>query len=348
MRITLIILGVFAVLILAFRIYLPFFIENQINKNINEMEGLSGSVENVSLSLLKGNIYLSGISIYNDDYPDPSAPFVSVASNNISVDWGALFNRRLVARVNLDSMVINYVIHEEPEEVEEIDIVKILQDLMDFRVDINITNSTLNFADVTSDPHVEFSLSDITLEARYLTNQVYADDTLPASVNLAASAMGTGKIDAKIRMDYMKDIPDFDFELEIESIDITDFNDFMLAYGGFEAHQGLLYVYTEAAANDGEIIGYIKPVLDEIEITPTDDDEGLFRRFYESILDIVASVLESPDDEEHISTRVEFEGRIDDPEVDVWQAVWNLLRNAFVEGFSKGLEGVIDFEDLAD
>jgi hypothetical protein len=348
MRITLIILGVFAVLILAFRIYLPFLIRDQLNSNINEMEGLSGNVENVSLSLLRGNIYLSGISIYNDDYPDPSVPFVSVASNDISVDWGALFNRRLVARVNLDSMVINYVIHKEVEEPEEIDIVKVLQDLMDFRVDINITNSTMNFADVTSDPHIEFSLSDITLEARYLTNQVHTDDTLPASVNLAASAMGTGKIDAKIRMDYMKEVPDFDFEMELEEIDIAAFNDLLEAYAGFEAHQGLIYVYSEAAAHNGEIKGYVKPVVDEIEILPVDDEANIFRKFYESVLDVIASVLESPDDEEHISTRVEFEGKIDDPEVDLWQAVWNLLRNAFVEGFSKGLDQVINFEELTD
>jgi hypothetical protein len=347
MRITLIILGIIAVILIALRIYLPFFIENQINKNIDEMEGLSGRVENVSLRLLGGNIRISDITIYDEEYPDPSIPFVSIARTGISVDWGALFSRELVATIDIDSLVVNYVIHEEVEP-EEIDLVAELQELMDFQIHINITNSTINFVDLTADPNIDISFSDFFLEARYLTNEVFVNDTLPASINIAAKAMGTGSVETTIRINYMKEIPDFDFELEIESLDIAEFNDFMLAYGGFEAHQGLLYVYTEAAANDGEIIGYVKPVLDEIEITPTDDDEGLFQKFYESVLDIVASILESPDEEEHISTRVEFEGRIDDPEVDILQAVWNLLRNAFVEGFSKGLEGVIDFEDLVE
>lgn len=273
-----------------------------------------------------------------------------IASKDISVDWGALFTRRLLAKVNLDSMVINYVAFEEvvEEEVEKIDIVKELQDLIDFSVDVTVTNSTLNFADGTNDPHIEFSLTGITLEARYLTNEVHPEDTLPATVNLKASAMGTGRIDAKVRIDYMKDVPDFDFEMELVEIDITEFNDLLEAYAGFEAHQGLIYVYSEAAAHNGEMKGYVKPVLDEIEITPVEDDANKFQEFYESVLDVIASVLESPDDKEHISTRVEFEGRIDDPEVDVWQAVWNLLRNAFVEGFSKELDQNIDFEDLTD
>ena len=32
----------------------------------------------------------------------------------------------------------------------------------------------------------------------------------------------------------MKDIPDFDIEMEIENVDMTKFNDFTMAYGGFE------------------------------------------------------------------------------------------------------------------
>jgi hypothetical protein len=345
MRITLIILAIFAVILIAARIYLPFFIKDQINKNINDIENLSGGVENVSLSLLGGRIHLYDLVIYDQDYPDPSIPFISARHNEIVVDWGALLSRKLIAKINLDSLVVNFVIHEEPEE--EIDIVRELQELMDFQIDINIINSTINFADLTTEPVIDISLNGFSLEAQYLTNEVFIEDTLPASIYAGASVTGTGRMDARIRVNYMKEIPDFDFELELEEVDMTEFNDFLEAYGGFTAAQGNISVYSEAAANDGFITGYIKPVVEDLEITPAEDDAGLFRRFYESVLDVIASVLESPD-EEHISTMVEFEGEIDDPEVGTWQAVWNLLRNAFVEGFSKGVEGVIDFEELTD
>jgi hypothetical protein len=346
MKITLIILGVIVIILIGFRIYLPFLVKDQINKNINEAEGISGNVDNVSLSLLKGNIHLSDIDIFNEEYPDPSIPFVRLAQTDISVNWSYLFNRRLVAEIHLDSLLINYVIFEEEVE-EEVDIVQELRELMSFEIDVLITNSIINFADITADPNIEFSMTDLTVEARYLTNDEMVEDSLPSTIILSATAMNTGSIESNIRVNYMKDIPDFDIEMEIENIDMTEFNDLKKAYGGFEVTQGLLNVYMEAAANDGLLIGYIKPVIEEIEITPSEDDAGLFQRMYETVLDFAASILESPE-EEHVATIVEFEGRIDDPEVGVWPAIWNLLRNGFVEGFSKGITNEVNFEELTD
>jgi hypothetical protein len=347
MKTTLIILGVIIVILVGFRIYLPVLVKDQINKNINEAEGISGKVDNVSLSLLRGNIHLSDIDIYNEEYPDPSTPIVRLAQSNISVSWTSLFNRRIVAEIHLDSLLVNYVILEEPVEEEEVDIVQELRELMSFEIDIIITNSTINFADITADPNIEFSLTDVTLEARYLTNDEIKEDSLPSRIVLSATATNSGSIESDIKINYMKDIPDFDIEMEIENVDMTEFNELTLAYGGFEVAEGFLNVYIEAAANDGLLVGYIKPVVEDIEITPSEDDAGLFQRMYEAVLDFAASILESPD-EEHVATIVEFEGRIDDPEVGVWPAFWNLLRNGFVEGFSKGLEQAIDFEDLTD
>jgi hypothetical protein len=345
MRITLIILGVLAVIILGFRIYLPFFIKDQIEKNINGVDGLSGEVGNVSLGLLRGYIQINDLVIYDEDYPDPSRPFLFMAHNEIYADWQALFRRKLVASVNIDSLTVNYVVHlAEPEEV---DIVEMLRELMDFQVDVNITNSTFNFADITTDPFIEFSLNELFVEARHITNEVVESDSLPASIAISASLMGKGSIESNMRINYMQEIPDFDFELEIEDANLTDFNDIVKEYGGFEISRGLVNVYTEAAAHEGAITGYVKPVLEDIEITPSEEEAGLFQQFYESVLDFAASILESPD-EDHIATNIEFEGRIDDPEVEVWQAVWNLLRNAFVEGFSKGIEGIVDFEELIE
>jgi hypothetical protein len=315
MKTTLIILGIIIAILIGFRIYLPFFIKDQINKNINEADGISGNVDNVSLRLLSGNIHLSDITIFNEEYPDPSIPFVRLARTDVSVDWGSLFNRRLVAEIHLDSLMVNYVIYEEVVE-EEVDIVQQLRDLMSFEIDIFITNGTINFADITADPIIEVSMADLTLEARYLTNEIIEEDSLPSSIQLSATAMNSGRINSNIRINYMKEIPDFDAELELENVDLTEFNDFTMAFGGFEVAAGLLNVYTEAAANDGLLIGYIKPLIEEIEITPAEDDAGLFQRMYETVLDFAASILESPD-EEYIATEVEFEGRIDDPEVRV-------------------------------
>lgn len=344
MRITLIILGIVALILIAARIYLPFFLENQINKSISEMEDLSGGVGNVSLGIIRGNARLSDLVIYNEEYPDPSTPFVSVASTEIFVNWGALFSRKLVATVNIDSVVVNYVIYEEVEP-EEVDLVAMLREIMDFQIDLNITNSAVNFVDITTDPQIDVSFGDIFVAARYLTNEIHTNDTLPATINMSAVVMGTGSVSAGLGINYMKEIPDFELELELENVDLTDFNELARSYGGFEIESGSFHLYTEAAANEGFMKGYMKPLLGEIDIGSADDN--LLQQFYEAALDATATVLESPD-EGYIATRVEFEGDIDDPDVRVLNAIWNLLRNAFIDGFSRGIENAIDFEDLTD
>ena len=57
---------------------------------------------------------------------------------------------------------------------------------------------------------------------------------LPSSILLSSTAMNSGSIESNSKINYMKDIPDFNIEMEIENVDMTKFNDFTMAYGGFE------------------------------------------------------------------------------------------------------------------
>ncbi len=342
----LIILGIVVIVFIALRIYLPFFIRGQINQNIREMEGYTGGVENVSLGIMAGRIRLSDLTIYDQEYPEPDIPFIDLAWNEVTVDWGQLLRGRLHAHVHIDSLVVNYVVHEVVEP-EPVDIVEMLQEIMDFRIDIDITNSAINFVDLTSDPVIDISVSNLDVRVRNLINQVMINDTLPSTIQVTATVMETGLFQADLDINYMQEIPDFDMEMELEELDLTGFNDFAEAYGGFEFHQGFVNIYAETAAYDGAITGYVQPLLEDVEITPTEDEAGIFRQFYEQVLDIIASILESPG-EDYIATRVEFEGRIDDPDVRVLRSVWLLLRNAFIEGFSKGIEDLVDFEELVE
>ena len=342
----LIILGIVVIIFIGMRLYLPVFIKNQINQNIREMEDYSGGVENVSLGILAGRARISNLTIYDESYPDPDIPFVYLLRNEINIDWSQLLRRRLHAHVHIDSLVVNYVVHEVVEP-EPVDIVAMLQEIMDFRIDIDITNSAINFVDLTADPVIDVSVSHLDVRARNLINQVMINDTLPSTIHVTSTVMETGMFRTDLDINYMQEIPDFDLDMEVEDLDLTGFDEFTRAYGGFEPHRGFVNIYAEAAAYEGVITGYVQPLLEDVEITPTEEEAGIFRQFYEQVLDLIASIMESPE-EDYISTMVEFEGRIDDPDVGVLRSVWLLLRNAFVEGFSKGLEDIIDFEELVE
>ena len=43
-----------------------------------------------------------------------------------------------------------------------------------------------------------------------------------------------------------------------------------------------------------------------------------------------------------------MEGDLNNLDVGVWQAAWNIFKNAFVEALSKRVEGTIDFTSKDD
>jgi hypothetical protein len=350
-KVLIIILIVFIVLIIGARIYLPYLIRDQINDQIAAIEGYSGQVERVSLEILKGGIVLRNFNLYEEASHDPSIPFVSLRHNEINLDWSSLIRKGIVTlEIYMDSLEVNFVLRDEEKVVEEVDrenLADQLSALIPFHINVlRIENSFISYVDPTTDPKVDIYLADFFLEATNLRNIEKENDTLPATVHVEGITMGKGFMIANARLNAMKEIPDFEFDFKLENFDIDQLNDFTDAYAGFTVNEGQLNIYAEAAAFEGAITGYVKPLIEDMEVAPTeDDDASLLQEAYEAVLDVVARILQNPDTE-NIGTRVEFEGRIDEPEVAVMDAVWILLRNAFLESISKGIEGVVDIEDL--
>jgi hypothetical protein len=97
---------------------------------------------------------------------------------------------------------------------------------------------------------------------------------------------------------------------------------------------------------EGHFKGYVRPFLEDIEVVRWDEDleeKGLLQTLYESAVGIAADILESPKDK--VAARVPIEGDLDDPEVDTWEVVWTVLRNAFIEALVPGIEGFLQGGD---
>jgi hypothetical protein len=341
-------LGIILVIIIAFRIYLPTLVKDQINKNLNAVEGYSGGVDRVSMQIFRGAVQLHDLAIFEEKSTDPSIPLIDLHHLDFNIHWGALFRGRVVSEIYMDSLKVNFTKREkaEPEEADRMDYVSTLTQMNPIKINIiRIENSEINYIDPTTQPQVNVNMSDFFLEINNLRNVVNKKDTLPSSLNLQSKVLNSGDLHLFGHMNIMREVPDFDMTMELENVNLTRFNKFTEAYAEFTFNEGELGLYTEIAALDGAVNGYVKPVLDNIEIAPAEKDEDFLTKAYEGILDVVAQIFSNPDTD-FLGTRVDFEGRIDDPEVEVWDAILTFLRNAFFESISKGFEDVVDFEDL--
>jgi hypothetical protein len=337
-----IVLIIIVVVLLIIRISLPFIFKSQINKQIDELEGYSGQIEGVSMQLIAGGIQIHDFTLYNEMSNDPAHAYIALDYTDVSISWRGLVKGRIVVNVILDELIVSFT----QEAIDPIPLDSLLSELIPFRINLfRITNGKIGYKDITSTPEVDIYLSDFFVEATNIQNIERQNDTLPATLRIQSSVLNTGSVSLNAGINLMKEIPDFEFTLEIEKVDLTHFDPFFEAYANFNLNEGLFDLYSEAAAHEGYLNGYVKPMIENLEITPTEDDASLLEKAYETVMQGVTNILES-DKTDHIGTSVEFEGRIDDPEVGVWPAVWLLLRNAFFESISPDIEDTIDFDDL--
>lgn len=139
---------------------------------------------------------------------------------------------------------------------------------------------------------------------------------------------------------------DFDLNLAFENINLVKFNNFMEAYASLELKSGTLSVFSESVVKDKEIEGYVNPIIENFDVDRRGEDKNLPEKVYEAVVDFFAGVIENPK-EEQIDSRVEISGTVENIENNPWQAVFNLLRNACIEAYSKEIENAINFRTVS-
>lgn len=332
------------ILLIALRIALPHATKHYLNKKLNEIEDYHASIEEVNMALYRGAFLIGGLEIYEEESADPDIPFVVIPGLDFSIHWGALFNGRFVTEIYINSAEINFTKLEEDVEGQEPreHFADQIQELNPIDINIlEISNATIAYRDPTVSPEVNVFFDDFYLTGRNLSNVVDENEALPASIEVTSKAMDTGSMDITAGLNFLKEVPDFDLSVSFEEIEMVRFNDFMEAYASLDLESGLLSVYSETVAEDGSITGYVKPVIENFEINQ-DDDEGIAQQVYEAAAELVANILENPP-EDRIASRVEISGEIEEFETSTWQGIVNLLRNAFIEAYSKEIENVIQF-----
>jgi hypothetical protein len=337
---------VIAGIIIAFRIALPFIIKNYVNNALQEMEGYSGSVDDIDLSLIRGAYVIKDVVIVAEEDTLP-VPFMSVSRIDLSVHWGALFRGAIVGEVILENPVINFAVDGEmKQDGTETDWLKTVKDMLPVRINrFEIINGVISYRDFGADPEVDIYVEDFDLVITNLTNIENEEEKLPSTLRGNGTTTGGGTVDIDAQMNALREIPDLDLTLTIEHLDMTALNDFVLVYTHTEVEEGTFNLYSEIVIDDGQLKGYVRPVLEDLRILDwEDEDKGLLEKTWEAIVEGVKIIFENPD-EEQVATQTPIEGNLNqmDMDVGIWPTIWGLFKNAFVEAFSKGTENIIDF-----
>ncbi len=340
------ILAIAGVLI-GFRIALPFLIKDYVNRTLQNLEGYSGSVEDIDLALFRGAYVIDSVTIVKEK-DSISIPFITIAKIDLSVHWKALFKGSIVGEIILNRPDVNFVVEQgkTKQNGSEADWTETLKDLIPLRINrFEINHGNIAYKDFSTNPKVNVSVENLHLLATNLTNIESKEIALPSELEATGTSVGGGNFNANAKLNVLKKVPDLDLNFEFENIDMTALNDFIKAYANADVESGTFNLYTEIVVDDAKLTGYVKPVMENLKIISLDKEEGnFFQKAWETLVAGVAEIFENQP-KEQLATQIPLKGSLNNPDIGVWPTIWNIFKNAFIEALSKRLNNSIDFSE---
>ena len=100
------------------------------------------------------------------------------------------------------------------------------------------------------------------------------------------------------------------------------------------------------AAKGGKFKGYVKPIIKDLDVVgPQDRHDNFFNKVYEQIVG-AAGVLLRNQKKEQVATKVRIEGDFNNPKTNTIDAIWEVLRNAFIQALLPSVDNEINLKSV--
>lgn len=349
-------LSVFATFVLVFtalRLALPFVVESSVNRVLRGLQEYDGSVDAVHVNLWRGAYEIDGLRLFRRDRSDE--PMLEVKRVDLSLRWSALLHGRVVAEVVCHHPIVSFEARGEHRErdaaVADEPWTWHLDRLAPFAIDrFVVRDGEVRYRDASRSPVVDLYATDVYAEVLNLANvrDAAQNRELFTEVEVAARPFGTAELEARARLDPLAEPVRLEMDAAVREVQLTDLADWLRAYGAIDAEAGTLGVYSEFAAADGQVEGYVKTLFDGMRIVRyrdlTDPREAL-HGLWEALVSAAVTVLENQP-HERLATKIPLRGTTNGTRADVLATLGNLLRNAFLAALGPAIDDSIDLRDM--
>jgi hypothetical protein len=100
------------------------------------------------------------------------------------------------------------------------------------------------------------------------------------------------------------------------------------------------------ATKDGKFKGYVKPIIKDLDVVgPEDKSDNIFQDIWEFIVGGVGVILKNQE-KDQVASMIRIEGNFNDPQTNILDAIWELLRNAFIQALIPSIDNVININTV--
>jgi membrane protein len=334
------------------RAVFPSLLTKFANAVLSRVPGFKGHIDEVELSLLKGKIGLKGLSLRQSGIDFGQSLLMERVA--LQLDWKNALKGNLVAAIQIDRprlslsldalsqmgekspVKTNGRIEDQPSWHERI------ANLYPFRLTaIRLEDGEFHLNDVAGDRNASLRLEHLNLIGENITNAVELAPTMMSRIYCQARIMSQGNLALTGEVLPLAETANFNIDLKTEHLDLRELRSLINRFLEMDVRNGVMDLYVEAAARQGQVHGYAKPVFEHLEIEPP-RHSGLKTRVGMRLAKIAAA-LGRKAGEDRIATRMSFDGPLNNPQIDLIGAATQFFRNAFESALNASIENRLWF-----
>ena len=330
-------------IIIAIRIALPYIVLNVLNSRLQNLEGYTGSIEDIDLALYRGGSKIKGFKFFSNEHPD--YPLVQTQLIDWSIQWNQIWNGAIVGEVYITKPSVKFInLSKKQDEnnfdgVEDSKLKERVLDLMPININkIEIINGNIHYIDKSTSPIVDVVIDNFNCKVTNLTNSEKLSESMVAKLNATGDVMSTSRLAIDIALNPFDTLGGFNSKLSMESLPLKELNNFLMGYLAIDAEEGNMSVYSEVNANKGAVEGYIKPLIKDPKFSSKNDkNKKIGQKIKEKLVDVGSYIFENHK-KNQIGSKIVFTGNMNDPDIKIFKAVGSFLRNAFIKALEPNLE----------
>ena len=328
-----------AIALAAARAGLPVLLTWLANVAVRKIPGIRGKVRRVQINFMVPGLTVKNVSLttLNGGAPQHLIQVEAIAVNS---EWKALLTGALVGSLRIDTprLLFNAADgirrangkvkpEQQPEKAGRPWQEKVMQ-LPRFKLSSALlTDGEIRVAGLPGEKGAEVSIDHLNLCAQNITNSTDLAPTLMARLTTDARVLASGKFQLQAQGYPLAKVPTFNADLSSSDIDLSKLRNIIEKAVGVDVRGGVAGLYVEAAAADGYIRGYAKPVFDHLEFEPP-PHSGFVAHTKAGVARALIWIFKNKR-KDRIATRLDFEGSVEGPDLDIADAVLSFTRNAF-------------------
>jgi hypothetical protein len=335
----LIVLSVLVALVVIGRLVLDPVAAYATRKGLAKMDGFRGDFEHVHVTLFGPGYTISRLKLIEDPGGSWKEPLVYAESVHVGVDWRRLLHGQIFASARIVEPKIEIISKKEAApkaKTKAPDLSEQLQNVTTLKVSrIEIVRGELLFRDLTAERHPELWVHKIELAAENLPTREKLAGARPTTISASGVVGHSGQMTLFVSADPFASPLAFAGRLELKDLRVAELYDFIEPKTKLQTPRGTVDLFAEFTVKNGRLDGGVKPVLKNVDVRPA--ESGAWDRFKGWLADKAVKIAsDRVPGRNAVATVVPLEGPIADPDIQLWPAIFGVLRNAFVEGVTSG------------